>query len=84
LQYGVKLEKGDYTIRVQVRHERREQLERIKDIPMLIHHKLATPLSLDVFSSHQNALTGGKKFAAMGLSKDAVAPVYVCALPEDK
>jgi tripeptidyl-peptidase-2 len=80
----VKLEKGDYTIRVQVRHEKREQLERIKDIPMLIHHKLASPLSLDVYSSHQNALVGGKKFAAKGLSKDVIMPVYVAALPEDK
>jgi len=69
---------------VQVRHEKREQLERIKDVPMLVHHKLATPLTLDVYSTWQSALTGGKKFAATGLSKDAITPVYFSVIPEDK
>ena len=84
VQYTVKVEKGDYTIRVQVRHEKREQLERLKDATLLIQHKLQTPLSLDVYSSHQMALSAGKKFAVVNLAKGTTAPVYVTAMPDDK
>jgi len=80
----VKLEKGEYTIKVQVRHEKREQLERLKDVSLLIQHKLPTALTLDVYSSHQMALTAGKKFTVTSLAKGATAPVYVTALPDDK
>jgi len=80
----VKLEKGDYVIRVQVRHEKREQLERLKDVFLLIQHKLPTAVTLDVYGSHQMALTAGKKFAVINLARGATAPVYVTALPDDK
>lgn len=84
LQYTVKVEKGDYTIRLQVRHEKREMLDRLKDAFILVHHKLPNPIQLDVYATHQNSLTGAKKFTSQGLAKGHVCPIYVAALPDDK
>lgn len=83
-QYTYRLEKGDYTVRLQVRHEKRELLERVKDVPLLIQHKLSSSLSLDVYSTHSNALVGGKKFSTQTLTRGEICPLYVTPLPDDK
>ncbi|KAL1115752.1 hypothetical protein AAG570_006042 [Ranatra chinensis] len=84
-KYTIKLEKGDYTIRQQVRHEKRDLLDKLTDIPMLIAQKLPNPVSLDVYSSHSQALVGGKKlsFATIPSGKYRL-PIYVAPLHNDK
>lgn len=44
-----------------VRHERRELLEKIIDLPIQLVQKLQNQLSLDVYSSHHQATIFGKK-----------------------
>jgi tripeptidyl-peptidase-2 len=80
----VKLEKGDYTIKLQVRHEKKELLDKVKDMPLLLRHKLALALTLDTYDSYAQALVGGKKFAACTLAHGQRCAVYVVPLPEDK
>lgn len=84
-QYVAKLEKGEYTIILQVRHEKREALERLREMTILLHHKLPQPLSLDIYSSWQNALAATKKIvSALTLTKGSVTPLFITTLPEDK
>lgn len=56
-----KLDKGDYTIKMHVRHERRELLEKIIDLPIQVIQKLQNQITLDVYSSHHQATIFGKK-----------------------
>lgn len=56
-----KLDKGEYTIKMHVRHERRELLEKIVDLPIQLVQKLQNSLSLDVYNSHHQATIFGKK-----------------------
>ncbi|KAK2181249.1 hypothetical protein NP493_405g05002 [Ridgeia piscesae] len=83
-QYTQKLEKGEYTLKLQIRHEKRELLERLKDIAVLLHHKLNNSISLTIYSSHAQALTGGQRFLVKNLAAGTICPVYVAAVPDDK
>ena len=54
-KWSVKLEKGDYTVRASVRHEKRELVDKFTDTPLLVSSKLSSPISLDLYSSHPQA-----------------------------
>lgn len=81
----IKLEKGDYTIRLQVRHERKELLEKVNDTALLIQHKLSSNLALDVYDHYNQAVIGGKKSTTVHLN-GATKPkcFYVAALANEK
>ncbi|KAL3289997.1 hypothetical protein HHI36_023375 [Cryptolaemus montrouzieri] len=83
-KYSVKLEKGDYVLRVQIRHEKKEYLDKLTDTPILIQQKLSSSITLDVFSSYQHAIVGGKKAGTIHNTNSAVIPFYIAPLPLDK
>uniref|UniRef100_A0A2R5LKX2 Tripeptidyl-peptidase 2 n=1 Tax=Ornithodoros turicata TaxID=34597 RepID=A0A2R5LKX2_9ACAR len=83
-RYNAKLEKGDYTIRLHVRHEQRALLERLSEMPLHVSQKLSSAINLDVYGSHAQALIGGKKFASTTAHPGACVPVYVTPSPCEK
>ncbi|RLU16741.1 hypothetical protein DMN91_010941 [Ooceraea biroi] len=62
-----KLEKGDYTMKMHVRHEKRDLLERLTDMPVLLSQKLSSPINLDIYANHSQAIIGGKKMVAASI-----------------
>lgn len=80
----IKLEKGDYVVRLQVRHEKREALEKIAEATMLAKFKLATPLSLDCYLSYKEAVQQGKKCTTFLVGCRAVRPIYIAPLANEK
>lgn len=84
-KYNVKLEKGDYTLKLQVRHERKELLEKLNELPVLLSQKLASQISLDVYGSHSQAMICGKKMSgAIVPVGNFTLPIYLAPLANDK
>ncbi|GBP73480.1 Tripeptidyl-peptidase 2 [Eumeta japonica] len=83
-KYSVKLEKGDYVLRLNIRHEQRTALERMQELPILLQQKLPQPLTLDVYGSQSQALISGKKFNNLSVASGIMLPLYFAAVPYDK
>lgn len=81
---SVKLEKGEYNLRMHVRHERKDLLEKLVDKPMLISQKLSSALQLDVFGSEKSAITGGRALSCETLHENQIRPIYIAPLGNDK
>lgn len=80
----IKLEKGEYVARLQVRHERRDLLERVNDTTMLVTFKLPSAIALEAHVSYRNAIHGAKKSPTILLRRNAVRPIYLAPLTSDK
>lgn len=80
----VKLDKGDYTIRLQVRHEKKDCLEKVSEASFLVNFKLANSLTLDVYKSFNQAVIAGKKITTAQLLSGIHRPLYVAPLNNDR
>ncbi|XP_050432154.1 tripeptidyl-peptidase 2 [Adelges cooleyi] len=80
-----KLDKGEYNIKMHVRHERKELLDKISELQILLVQKLQNSLTLDVYSNHYQASIFGKKCSTfvMTPSNDLV-PLYFGCIPNEK
>lgn len=80
-----KLDKGDYVIRLQVRHEKKEVLEKANEIVLQASFKLANSIGMDVYKSFNNAVLGNsKKVSSMMLQAGVSKPLYLAPLPNEK
>jgi len=61
-----KLPKGNFTLRFQIRHDSMEMLEKLKNLELVLEKKLSKPIHLSIYSTRNDALTGGSKFPASG------------------
>lgn len=79
-----KLEKGDYVVRLQIRHERRDLLDKVNEVNVLVTFKLAAAVSLDVYRSYTCAVRASKKCTSVPVPPNTVVPIYVALLSNDK
>lgn len=79
-----KLAKGEYTIRLQVRHERKELLEKVNEATMTVTIKLVTPLNMDVYGSYKGAVLNEKKINSCTIPALRQIPFYIAPLTNEK
>ncbi|XP_037050800.1 tripeptidyl-peptidase 2 isoform X2 [Bradysia coprophila] len=78
-----KLEKGDYVVRLQIRHEKKELLEKVSEAVMVAAFKLPASITLDTYTNYKSAVTAGKKCGTLQISHGA-RPIYVAPLANEK
>ncbi|XP_018353839.1 PREDICTED: tripeptidyl-peptidase 2 isoform X2 [Trachymyrmex septentrionalis] len=78
-----KLEKGDYTLKMHIRHEKKDLLERLTDMPLLLSQKLSTPINLDIYANQSQAIIGGKKMVAACIPPGHILPLYIAPLSNE-
>jgi len=76
LQYSYNYKPGDYVLRLQLRHENRELLEKSKDLTLVLKTKLAKPIPLNFYGSWKQALLRGTRLAPFLAPAGSVVPVY--------
>lgn len=81
----VKLAKGDYTIRLQVRHEKRDLLEKITDINMVALFKMSTVVTMDIHEHYTYTLVGGgPKLMPQQMHPSQPKVYFIATLPTEK
>lgn len=68
---------------MQVRHEKRELLERLTEMPVLLTQKLSSQITLDVYASQSQAIVGGKKMVAASVPPGHILPLYIAPLTNE-
>ncbi|XP_065369346.1 tripeptidyl-peptidase 2 [Calliphora vicina] len=82
--FYTKLDKGEYTIRLQIRHEKRDMLEKINEANMVALFKLPNSLNLDVYDHYNQSVIMGRKFNLCTVKQDCPKVLYVSPLSQDK
>jgi hypothetical protein len=86
-KYARSLDKGDYVVRLHVRHERIELLEKLKDVSLHVRH---TPsgsslLVQDVYTSMSTILKGGaSKKPTERIQKNTERSFFLAPIADDK
>ena len=68
----------------QVRHEKKSQLDHLKDMMILLEFKLASSITLDAGASRLDTLPSTSKFSSRHIPCGKIVPVYVSSLSADK
>ena len=72
-----KLEKGSYTVTLMLRHHNLVLLETMKSWPLIANLKLKTPLTVNVYSSSENAACGGSQLKERILRAGVSCPIFL-------
>ena len=67
-----------------MRHENKDQLEKLRDMLVHVEQKLSPTLPLSVYTSRSGAMTETGKFNGVSLTPGMQKPVFIAPLADDK
>ncbi|MFH4981037.1 hypothetical protein AB6A40_007746 [Gnathostoma spinigerum] len=83
-RYTLKLDKGEYIVRAQIRHDDDSLLERYRDAVLIVKMKLASAINMECFDLEGCIRGDGNKLSTKKLKRNEVIDVFLSQIPEDK
>jgi len=81
---ATKLPKGDFTIRLLLRHDQADLLVKMKSMPLVVERRLTDAIIFPLSKSIKGALLGNDTFSQVHLPRGGRCPVFVAPLADDK
>lgn len=81
---AIKVDKGDYVLRLQIRHEKKDLLEKISEATVIVSIKLQNPISMDIYDHYNQALIAGKKIATTSVINGVPKSIFIAPLTSEK
>lgn len=81
---AVQLGKGSYTLRLAVRHDSLELLDKLKALPVVMERELDPAVAVPVYASQSAAVTGGQAAGEVFLGANERLALWLGAPPDDK
>lgn len=82
--HEVQLGKGDYTLRLLLRHDDVQLLEKLKGTCVVVRRKLEEAVAVPVYGTYKDTVTGGDTVGEMFLNFGDRGVVWLGPVPEDK
>ena len=79
-----KLDKGDYVVKLQVRHENMSLLEKLEETCIHLNQKLHSTIIMNEFSHYQEAMVDGKRYSLTKMPSNQHIVCYFTSLTNDK
>lgn len=81
---AIKINKGKYTVRLQVRHEKVAVLESLVDMPMHLQRTLKSAISLTFYKTQSDTLVGADKMKGRAVSIGGQVSMYIKEMNADQ
>ncbi|KAL0038695.1 hypothetical protein WJX79_003623 [Trebouxia sp. C0005] len=78
------LKKGDYTIRLQLRHDDAVLLDKMKELPVVVERKLKEAVTVPVYATNRDAVKGSKAVKERALHPGERVAYFLGPVPQDK
>ena len=83
-KYQKSIEKGDYVVRLHVRHNKIDMLEKLKELTLNVRRVLSSQAANEICNSYINVLKGVKKTGAEKIGKSNETTFFITALQDEK
>ena len=68
----------------QICHQKKSQLELLKNMPILLEFKLSSSITLEAVNTRADIFSNGARFVSKTIQPGKTTPIYLSALNDDK